>query len=141
MSKKKIQEALARAHKEQQAKKQTQDGAPVAPEPTTPSEAKVEAKVETKTEVKVARRTIRGVCREMIMKGYSNSEIWAVIKPEFNMPDSHKHYPAWYRNEMRRLAKTKEERDAVPVSRPQPRVQPQATVEATPAPTPTAVTA
>jgi hypothetical protein len=39
--------------------------------------------------------------REYILAGKSNQETWELCKVEFHMPDSKKHYPAWYRGELR----------------------------------------
>src|SRR5574337_404406 len=45
------------------------------------------------------------VAREMILSGKTNAEVWPVIKAQFNLDDSKKHYPAWYRCELRRAGK------------------------------------
>jgi len=99
--------------------------APAVEEPvvTEPVTEPVVQKVE-KPAPKEKRVSCRSRCQELIRQGLSNSEIWAIIQPEFNMPAGHKHYPGWYRGEMKRLAKTPEERAAVPASRPAPKAAP-----------------
>lgn len=42
--------------------------------------------------------TIRG----LILKGLDNAAIWAQVQPAFNLDDKKRHYPAWYRGQMRR---------------------------------------
>lgn len=41
--------------------------------------------------------TIAGRCRELLAKGGRNEDIWAIIQPEFKLPDSKSTYPAYYR--------------------------------------------
>lgn len=48
------------------------------------------------------KRTVSGVCRQLVKDGKTNAEIWAVVKKEFKLTDSKKHYPAWYRAELAR---------------------------------------
>lgn len=50
--------------------------------------------------------TCASTAREMIRSGMNNKEIWAQIKVLFNLDDNKKHYPAWYRCEMRRAGET-----------------------------------
>lgn len=45
---------------------------------------------------------VSAVARELILAGRTNQEVWAVIKEAFNLDDSKKHYPTWYRCEMKR---------------------------------------
>ena len=47
-------------------------------------------------------RSISSVARAMILDGKTNQEVWAAIKEQFNLDDSKKHYPTWYRCEMSR---------------------------------------
>lgn len=51
------------------------------------------------------RLTIAGVCRDMISKGKTDQEIWRKISRQFDLDDSKKTYPAWYRREMARKQK------------------------------------
>lgn len=55
--------------------------------------------------VKPKRVTAASRVRELIKQGKDNKQIWAVIKAEFSLDDSKKHYPAWYRSQALRLAK------------------------------------
>ena len=45
---------------------------------------------------------VSAVARELILAGRTNQEVWTVIKEAFNLDDSKKHYPTWYRCEMKR---------------------------------------
>lgn len=49
---------------------------------------------------------ISAMARSMIADGYSNQEIWEKLKSEFKLDNSKKHYPTWYRCEMKRKAAT-----------------------------------
>lgn len=57
--------------------------------------------VEGKPKRKAA-RTVSTVARELIVAGKTNLEVWAVIQKEFDLDDSKKSYPAWYRSDCRR---------------------------------------
>lgn len=46
--------------------------------------------------------SISQTARELILDGKTNQEVWAVLKSEFNLDDSKKHYPTWYRCELKR---------------------------------------
>ena len=51
----------------------------------------------------VTKRTMRSAIVEAIMDGKTNNEIWDMIVDEFDAdPVKHKHYPAWYRGDLRR---------------------------------------
>lgn len=52
--------------------------------------------------VKPAKLTVSAVIRNYIAKGLTNEEIWAKIKDEFKLDDNKRHYPAWYRSDMKR---------------------------------------
>jgi hypothetical protein len=45
---------------------------------------------------------ISATARELILSGKTNQEVWEVLKQQFNLDDSKKHYPTWYRCEMKR---------------------------------------
>jgi len=47
-------------------------------------------------------RTVSSVARALVIEGKSNDEIWKVLKQEFKLDPSKKHYPAWYRSEAKR---------------------------------------
>jgi len=85
--------------------------------PAPKPEAKAPATA-PKAPAPAAKPSCRSVCRELIRAGKTNAEIWAIVQPMFSMPDKHKHYPAWSRNEMKREAETPEARAAVPASKP-----------------------
>lgn len=70
------------------------------PEPEVMVIPKPVAKV---VEPKVAEEmTVSEVARSMILAGKSNKEVWATIKAQFNLDDSKKTYPSWYRCELKR---------------------------------------
>lgn len=46
--------------------------------------------------------SISATARELILSGKTNQEVWEVLKQQFNLDDSKKHYPSWYRCEMKR---------------------------------------
>lgn len=52
--------------------------------------------------ISTGNRYCSAVCRDMIKKGYTNLEIWEVIKVEFNLTKKHRRYPAWFRADMNR---------------------------------------
>lgn len=60
------------------------------------------AKVAKTTETKPKRTGISATARELILAGKTNQEVWAELKAQFNLDDSKKHYPTWYRCEMKR---------------------------------------
>lgn len=45
---------------------------------------------------------ISQTARDLILSGKTNEEVWAVLQQTFNLDDSKKHYPTWYRCEMKR---------------------------------------
>jgi len=48
-------------------------------------------------------RTVRSAIIEGVLAGKSNDAIWADVNKEFGkQPEKHKHYPAWYRGQLRR---------------------------------------
>lgn len=49
-----------------------------------------------------AARTVSTVARELIVAGKTNLEVWAIIQKEFDLDDSKKSYPAWYRSDCKR---------------------------------------
>jgi len=81
-------------------------------------EAKTEAKPAAAKEPKVAKAGrrdtdpvveakpkklgISATARELILSGKTNQEVWEALKQQFNLDDSKKHYPTWYRCEMKR---------------------------------------
>ena len=52
-----------------------------------------------------SKRTVSSACREHILAGHDNKKVWDLLKSEFKLDDSKKHYPGWYRSEMKRKVK------------------------------------
>lgn len=48
---------------------------------------------------------ISQTARDLILAGKTNQEVWEVLKEAFNLDDSKKHYPTWYRCELKRTGK------------------------------------
>lgn len=46
--------------------------------------------------------TVSDEIRRLIKAGRTNAEIWAEVQPRFGLADNKRHYPAWYRSELRR---------------------------------------
>ena len=46
--------------------------------------------------------TISSTCRNMVINGCTNEEIWDVLRRLFNAGENQRHYPAWYRAEVNR---------------------------------------
>lgn len=55
---------------------------------------------------KPPRVTVAGVARDLIKAGEPNEAIWAVLKKTFHLNESKKHYPGWYRSELKRKKAT-----------------------------------
>lgn len=53
-------------------------------------------------EAKVKKVGVSSVARDLILAGKTNQEVWEVLKEQFNLDDSKRHYPTWYRCEMKR---------------------------------------
>jgi hypothetical protein len=53
-------------------------------------------------EAKPKKLGISATARELILSGKTNQEVWETLKQQFNLDDSKKHYPTWYRCEMKR---------------------------------------
>lgn len=66
------------------------------------AQKKAEAKVKAKKEPKEPRVTVASRCRELIKSGKDNQEVWDVVAKEFKLDDSKRHYPSWYRSQMKR---------------------------------------
>jgi hypothetical protein len=45
---------------------------------------------------------ITNTIKTLILDGKSNKEIWDIVQPQFDMDDTKRHYPAWYRSQMKR---------------------------------------
>ena len=70
-----------------------------APKPKAPKAAKAP---KVKTERKAS---CSAVARELILAGKTNAEVWAVIQKQFELGDDKKHYPTWYRCQLKRQGK------------------------------------
>lgn len=66
-----------------------------------PKAAKPKADKSTTTAVRDG-VTVSDTIRRLIEGGKTNKEIWDVVQAEFNLDDKKRHYPAWYRAQMRR---------------------------------------
>ena len=68
-----------------------------------PKPVETNAKTTKKTvEPKAKKAGISVTAHELILSGKTNQEVWEVLKQQFNLDDSKKHYPTWYRCEMKR---------------------------------------
>lgn len=67
-----------------------------------PVEAKPVKTTKKTAEPKAKKTGISATARELILSGKTNQEVWEVLKQQFNLDDSKKHYPTWYRCEMKR---------------------------------------
>ena len=74
---------------------------PLVPMTPTPSN-RLRPTSTTSTMPKSPRRTVSSVCRELILQGQTNDEIYAAIVTEFNVGADKKHYPSWYRCDLRK---------------------------------------
>ena len=77
------------------------DQVPAAPKAKRVGRCKTDPVVQAE-EPKAKRGGVSTVARELILAGKSNQEIWAILKETFDLDDSKKHYPSWYRCEMKR---------------------------------------
>lgn len=89
--------ALAEMHLES-----LKNPAPKAAEPKTKAVKAVKTAKKAAAEPKAKRAGISATARELILAGKTNQEVWAILKEQFNLDDSKKHYPTWYRCEMKR---------------------------------------
>lgn len=71
------------------------------------SSTKKEVKEEAPKKEALVKETVSSVARKLIMEGKTNKEVWAVISEQFNLNDSKKHYPSWYRSDLTRAGKLK----------------------------------
>ena len=51
---------------------------------------------------KAKKTGISATARKLILSGKTNQEVWEALKQQFNLDDSKRHYPTWYRCEMKR---------------------------------------
>ena len=77
--------------------------APVVAAVSTPAPV-VKAEKPAKTEKAEGKVSVSATIRTLILEGKSNQEIWDSMGPDGSalIGDNHKHYPSWYRCELRR---------------------------------------
>jgi hypothetical protein len=68
---------------------ETKKAATASPKPEAPASAKPARKP-----------TVSSVARELILAGRTNEEVFAALHAKFKLPESKKHYPAWYRSDL-----------------------------------------
>jgi len=73
------------------------DKAIIKPKPTKKSKPAKKASTNGK-------ETVSSRIRSLINEGHSNSEIWEIVQPEYDLDDKKRSYPAWYRSQMKRAA-------------------------------------
>lgn len=54
---------------------------------------------------KAPRISCSSVARELIKAGKTNEEVWKVIREQFKLSDDKRHYPTWYRSQLKREGK------------------------------------
>lgn len=57
---------------------------------------------EVEVPVKASREGISATARALILDGKTNAEVWEVLQTRFSLDRSKRHYPTWYRCEMKR---------------------------------------
>lgn len=67
-----------------------------------PKPVETKAAKATHPAAETKRTGISATARALILAGKTNQEVWAELKQQFNLNDSKKHYPTWYRCEMKR---------------------------------------
>ena len=56
---------------------------------------------------RVDANNITNTIKNLIRDGKTNKEIWEIIQPQFNMGEDKRHYPSWYRSQMKRKGELK----------------------------------
>ena len=67
-----------------------------------PAETKAAKATRPAAAAETKRTGISAAARALILAGKTNQEVWAELKQQFNLDDSKKHYPTWYRCELKR---------------------------------------
>ncbi len=67
-----------------------------------PKPAETKAAKAARPAAETKRAGISQLARALILAGKTNQEVWAIIKEAFDLDDSKKHYPSWYRCELKR---------------------------------------
>ena len=52
-----------------------------------------------------AKPTVSSVARVLLLAGATTDEVWEALKEQFKLSDGKKHYPSWYRAQLRRQGK------------------------------------
>ncbi len=73
----------------------------------TPADVPVKATKAAKAEAaaKPVRSTVSSTTRSLILAGKTNEQVWAELQRQYQLDDSKKHYPGWYRAQLRRQGK------------------------------------
>lgn len=66
-----------------------------------------DADKEHRAAVKATRTTCSSVAKELILAGKTNQEVWDVISKQFKLDATKKHYPTWYRCQLKRKGELK----------------------------------
>ena len=56
---------------------------------------------------KTPRTSCSSVAKELILSGKTNQEVWDVISKQFKLDATKKHYPTWYRYQLKRRGELK----------------------------------
>lgn len=56
-------------------------------------------------------KSVSSVCKQLILEGKSNAEVWDVVRKKFELGDDKKYYPAWNRSALRRNGELPKELD------------------------------
>lgn len=54
---------------------------------------------------RIERITISSTARKLIEEGKTNKQVWVVIKEMFKLSDDKRHYPSWFRCQLKRKKK------------------------------------
>ncbi len=88
-----------KAEKPPKAEKPSKAEKPAKAEKPVKAEKPTKTEKPPKAEKKVS---VSQAMRDLIIAGKTNDEVWAKVKEQFNLDDSKKHYPAWYRSDLKK---------------------------------------
>jgi hypothetical protein len=71
------------------------------PAPEAQPTAKI-ARAKSDVPAKAAGVGISATARALILDGKTNAEVWEILQAKFELDHSKRHYPTWYRCEMKR---------------------------------------
>lgn len=66
------------------------------------AEAAAKAAAKAEAAAKTVRNTVSSTARSLILAGKTNEQVWAELQRQYQLDDSKKHYPGWYRSQLRR---------------------------------------